>query len=139
MKKLFLLLVLPFFVQCNQSGNASKPTSPFTEENSSVNDKAKQDAKAKLEGYRQRVLKGESMATLAEQYSEDPGSAKNGGRYDGIVPGQMVKEFEDAAFALKAPGDVSEVFETQYGFHFIQLVARNGASLDVRHILVIPK
>ena len=139
MKKLFLLLTLPFLIQCNRTESESKPSSPFTAENSKVNDKAKQDAKAKLEGYRQRVLKGESMAILAEQYSEDPGSAKNGGRYDGIVPGQMVIEFEEAAFKLKAPGDVSEVFETQYGFHFIQLVARNGAALDVRHILVIPK
>ena len=139
MKKLFLLLALPFFTQCNQSENTSRPNSPFTAENSSVNDKAKQDAKAKLEGYRQRVLKGESMADLAEQYSEDPGSAKNGGRYDGIVPGQMVIEFEKAAFGLKEPGDISEVFETQYGFHFVQLVARNGAAIDVRHILVIPK
>jgi len=126
-------------IQCNNTESESKPNSPFTAENSKVNEKAKQDAKTKLEGYRQRVLKGESMTALAEQYSEDPGSAKNGGRYDGIVPGQMVPEFEKAAFALKAPGDVSEVFETQYGYHFIQLVARNGAAIDLRHILVIPK
>lgn len=139
MKKIFILLALPFLIRCNHTENESEPNSPFTVENSSVTEKAKQEAKAKLESYRQRVIKGESMGTLAEQYSEDPGSAKNGGRYDGIVPGQMVVEFEEAAFSLKNPGDVSEVFETKYGFHFIQLITRNGAAIDVRHILVIPK
>ena len=50
----------------------------------------------------------------------------------------MVKEFESIAFSLK-PGEISKVFETQYGFHFIQLVALHGALVDVRHILVMPK
>lgn len=63
------------------------------------------------------------MAVLAKQYSEDPDSAKEGGIYKDVAKGVMVPEFENAAFSLK-PGEVSEVFETQYGFHFVQLVAR---------------
>jgi peptidyl-prolyl cis-trans isomerase SurA len=102
-----------------------------------LSDEAKQ-AVARLEGYRQRVLKGESMATLATLYTEDPGSAKTGGRYDGITRGMFVPEFEAVAFKLKA-GEVSEIFETTYGYHFVQLVAIRGDVIDVRHILITPK
>ncbi|HXB41662.1 MAG TPA: peptidylprolyl isomerase [Bacteroidia bacterium] len=102
-----------------------------------LSDEAKQ-AVARLEGYRQRVLKGESMATLAAPYTEDPGSAKTGGRYDGITRGMFVPEFETVAFKLKV-GEVSEIFETNYGYHFVQLVAIRGDAIDVRHILITPK
>jgi hypothetical protein len=91
-----------------------------------------------IESYRQRVINGESMSDLAIKYSEDPGSAENGGRYDNIALGMMVPEFENVAFRLK-PNEVSEVFKTQYGFHFVQLIARRGNLIDLRHILVIPK
>lgn len=103
-----------------------------------VSDEAKKMVREQLEIYRQRVVKGESMAVLAALYSEDPGSAKNGGRYESVMRGMMVPEFEAVAFRLKA-GEVSEIFETTYGFHFIQLVARKGESVDVRHILMAPK
>lgn len=95
----------------------------------------KKDAKKLCEFYRQRVLKGESMASIAKLYSEDPGSAPNGGQYDGVVPGMMVPEFEKVAYSLKT-GEISEVFETQYGFHFIQLISRNGDKLSLRHLLI---
>lgn len=103
-----------------------------------ISDEAKTAAREQLETFRQRVTKGESMAVLAALYSEDPGSAKNGGRYESVMRGQMVPEFEAVAFRLKT-GEVSEIFETPYGFHFIQLVARKGESVDVRHILIAPK
>lgn len=103
--------------------------------NPPISEEAKEAAKATLESYRQRVLKGESMSVLAALYSEDPGSAKNGGRYESVMRGQFVPEFEAVAFRLK-PGEVSEVFSTTYGYHFIQLVARKGESVDVRHILL---
>jgi peptidyl-prolyl cis-trans isomerase SurA len=77
------------------------------------------------------------MKLLATLYSEDPGSAKVGG-FITMGRGQMVPEFEAAAFKLKE-GEVSNVFETNYGYHFIQLVKRKGELLDVRHILLIPK
>lgn len=95
----------------------------------------KKDAKKLAEYYRQRVLKGESMASIAKLYSEDPGSAPNGGLYTGIVRGQMVPEFESVAFKLK-PGEISEVFETQYGFHFIQLISNKNDVLSLRHLLI---
>ena len=94
------------------------------------------DAKKLAEFYRQRVLKGESMASIAKLYSEDPGSAPNGGQYKDVVKGMMVPEFEKVAFGLK-PGEISEVFETQYGFHFIQLISRKGDVLDLRHLLIM--
>ena len=103
-----------------------------------VTDEAKKAARAKLEGYRQRVLNGESMATIATLYTEDPGSIKTGGRYDGIARGQFVPEFEAVAFRLK-PNEVSEIFESSFGYHFIQLIARRGELVDVRHILVVAK
>lgn len=93
---------------------------------------------ARVESYRQRVLKGESMSTLAALYTEDPGSAKTGGRYDGIARGQFVPEFE-AAMVKLSPGGISEVFQTTYGFHFIQLIGIRGDLFDVRHILITPK
>jgi peptidyl-prolyl cis-trans isomerase SurA len=96
----------------------------------------KKDAKKLCEYYRQRVIRGESMASIAKLYSEDPGSAPNGGQYKNVVKGMMVTEFENVAFKLK-PGEISEVFETQYGFHFILLISRNGDVLDLRHLLIM--
>ncbi|MFN8116944.1 MAG: peptidylprolyl isomerase [Bacteroidia bacterium] len=95
----------------------------------------KKDAKKLCEYYRQRVLRGESMASIAKLYSEDPGSAQNGGQYNGIKMGMMVPEFEKVAYSLK-PGEISEVFETQFGFHFIQLISRKGDVLNLRHLLI---
>ena len=104
-----------------------------------VSDEAKKVAREKLEGYRQRVVSGEmSMATIAALYTEDPGSAKTGGRYDNIARGQFVPEFEAVAFRLK-PGEISEIFESSFGYHFIQLIARRGELVDVRHLLVTAK
>lgn len=96
-------------------------------------------AKKQLEEYRQQVVSGtKKMSTLATLYSEDPGSAKTGGRIDNVARGMMVPEFEAVAFKLKE-GEVSHVFETTYGYHFIELIKRKGELLDLRHILLIPK
>ncbi|MCX8081394.1 MAG: peptidylprolyl isomerase [Bacteroidia bacterium] len=103
-----------------------------------VSPEAKQLAREKLEGLRERVLKGESMSTLAKLYSEDPGSSHEGGLIENVYRGQMDPAFESVAFRLK-PGEVSKVFESSFGYHFIQLVARKGELLDLRHILIIPK
>jgi len=99
---------------------------------------AKQLARETLEGYRQRVLKGEKMTTLARLYSEDPGSAGEGGLIANVPRGVMDPAFEAVAFRLKT-GEVSNVFESSYGFHFIQLIQRKGDLVDLRHILIIPK
>jgi peptidyl-prolyl cis-trans isomerase SurA len=103
-----------------------------------VSEEAKKAARERLEGYRQRILNGESMSVLATLYTEDPGSANKGGRYDNITRGMFVPEFEAVAFRLK-PGEVSEVFQSAYGYHIVQLIARRGETVDVRHILVSAK
>jgi peptidyl-prolyl cis-trans isomerase SurA len=100
---------------------------------------AKKEARETIESYRQRVVSGQStIQILARLYSEDPGSAKDGGFYPNVARGVMDPSFEAVAFRLKTD-EVSQVFETAYGYHFIQLVARKGELLDLRHILIMPK
>ncbi len=103
-----------------------------------VSDQAKQDARAQIESYRSRIINGESFSVLAALYSEDPGSAKLGGQLPPFGRGQMVPEFEAVAFRLKKD-EISEIFETSYGFHFMQLISRKGEVVDCRHILISPK
>lgn len=101
--------------------------------------KAREETKARLNEYRGRIIKGQStMSTLARLYSDDEVSAKSGGLIQNAVRGQFVPEFESVAFRLK-PGEISEVFETAYGYHIIELVARRGEIVDVRHILLMPR
>ena len=100
---------------------------------------AKQQAFKTIQEYRKRVAEGQSsMSTMSRLYSEDPGSAKDGGFYGNVARGTMVPEFDAVAFRLK-PGELSQVFETSYGYHFIQLIQRKGDLLDLRHLLIIPK
>lgn len=101
-----------------------------------VSEEEKQSVKAKLESYRQRVLAGEDFATLAVLYSQD-GSSRNGGELGFVNRGELVPEFESAAFKLRK-GEVSEIVETKFGFHIIQLVERRGEQINVRHILIKP-
>ena len=81
------------------------------------------------------------FAELATQYSED-GSAVNGGDLDWFSRGVMVPEFEDAAFALTEPNQVSDIVQTDFGFHLIQLIERKDATdteeeqVHARHILI---
>lgn len=100
---------------------------------------AKKEARETLESYRQRIITGKAtMSTMARLYSEDPGSAKEGGFIPNVARGQMEPTFEAVAFRLKN-GEVSNVFETSYGYHFIELVQRKGELLDLKHILIMPK
>jgi len=98
----------------------------------------KQKFREKIEALRERVKAGEDMGVLAKTYSEDPGSASDGGDYGFIDRNTMVKEFTAWAFKLKA-GEISPVFETEYGFHFLQVLERRGEQVHVRHILIMPK
>jgi peptidyl-prolyl cis-trans isomerase SurA len=75
---------------------------------------------------------------MAKKYSEDFGSAKLGGRLGEFGRGRMVPEFEEVAFKMDE-GKISEVFESQYGFHIIKLNKRTGEVVDASHILLIPK
>lgn len=102
-----------------------------------IKPEAKKAAKEFIESLRQRVLKGESFATLAALYSKDPGSASKGGLYEDIARGQFVPEWDAWAFKLK-PNEVSEVFESVYGYFIIQLVERRGEEVTARSLLYYP-
>lgn len=139
MRILFFLLIAPFFANAqNSSENKTIENPKLLGTTEHVTETPKDKARKLTESYRQRVINGETMSSIATLYSEDPGSAKNGGRYDSIPRGMMVPEFESVAFNLK-PGEISNVFETKYGFHFIELIDRKGDLLNLRHLLVIPK
>jgi peptidyl-prolyl cis-trans isomerase SurA len=78
--------------------------------------------KQKLNALRERILKGEDFAGLAQTNSEDPGSAAQGGDLGWTGPGAFVPEFEQQLQALK-DGEISEPFKTQYGWHIVQMLA----------------
>ncbi|NQV01102.1 MAG: peptidylprolyl isomerase, partial [Bacteroidia bacterium] len=96
------------------------------------------EAREQLAGFKKRITKGDDFATLAILYSEDPGSAKQGGELGMFQRGDMRPQFEAAAFKLK-PEEVSDIVETEDGFHLIQMIERRGDFTNVRHILVQPK
>ncbi len=102
-----------------------------------VTEVQKQYTIEKLEGIRARIQKGEKFETLAILYSQDPGSAPKGGDLGYFGRGEMVPEFEAAAFRLK-PGEVSGIIRTKYGYHLLQLVERRGERVNARHILIKP-
>ena len=86
------------------------------------------------------VINGSSFATKAILYSQDPGSRSTGGKYtlNRSRRNQMVKEFEDVCYRLKE-GEVSEPFETDFGWHIVMVDKVRGQELDVRHILLKPE
>ena len=94
--------------------------------------------KERLLNLRNRILKGESFATLAILYSEDPGSAKKGGELGMYGRGELYPEFESVAYGLKE-GELSGIVETEAGYHIIQMIEKKGEFINVRHILLRPK
>ena len=92
----------------------------------------------RLNTFRKRVLNGEDFKVLAALYSDDPGSANNGGEIGFVSRGTFVPEFEKVAFRLKKD-EVSEIVKTNFGYHIIQLIERRGDQVNVRHILLKPK
>lgn len=96
--------------------------------------------KDELRNYTERVTKGETtFATLARLYSEDPGSARQGGEMDYTGRGMLDPAFANVAFNLTDPKKISKIVETEFGFHIIQLVDKRGDKIKVRHILIKPK
>ncbi len=98
----------------------------------------KLQVKERLYQIRKRILEGESFSTLAVLYSEDPGSARNGGELGFTGKGVFASEFEAAAFNLR-DGEISDVIETEFGFHIIQLIERRDDMVNCRHILLTAK
>ncbi|MBP3775022.1 MAG: peptidylprolyl isomerase [Bacteroidaceae bacterium] len=96
--------------------------------------------KQELLEYARRVNSGESsFATLARMYSEDQGSARQGGEIGYQGRAETVPEFSNVAFSLTDPKTVSKIVKTEYGYHIIQLIGRRGDKVNVRHILRKPQ
>lgn len=99
----------------------------------------KLEVKDRLYQIRKRILSGESsFSTMAILYSEDPGSARKGGELGFVGKGEFAPAFETAAFNLR-DGEISEVIETEFGFHIIQLIERRDDMVNCRHILLTAK
>lgn len=104
-----------------------------------VNAEEKAKARARIEEYRQRITEGgESFAELAKKYSDDPGSGSKGGDLGWQKRGTFVPEFEATVYNLE-PDQVSQIIETEFGFHIIQLLERRGNLVHARHILIRPE
>jgi len=92
----------------------------------------------RLKEIKKQVQEGASFTTKAVLYTEDPGSRASGGFYKINKKTPFVKEFKDVAYSLQE-GEISEPFETEFGFHIIYLEKIKGQDLELRHILMTPK
>lgn len=103
-----------------------------------VPESEKQKIINRLNEFRQDIVENDaSFNTKAVLYSQDPGSKSSGGRISLSRQDPFAKEFKDAAFSLQE-GEVSEPFETEFGFHLLTVDKIRGQQVDVRHILLIP-
>jgi len=103
-----------------------------------VSQEEKQKVIDKLRQIKAEVLEGASFYSKAVLYSEDPGSSSSGGFIKMNRKSPLVKEFKEAAFSTEE-GQISEPFETEYGYHIIFVEKVRGQELDVRHILMSPR
>ncbi|KAB1157130.1 peptidylprolyl isomerase [Flavobacterium luteum] len=102
-----------------------------------ITEAEKQKVIDKLKEFKKEVQEGSSFSTKAVLYSQDPGSSSNGGYYKMNKKTPFVKEFKDVAFSL-AEGEISEPFETDFGFHIIYVEKIKGQEVELRHILLVP-
>ncbi|WP_027421212.1 peptidylprolyl isomerase [Crocinitomix catalasitica] len=103
-----------------------------------VTEKDQEIARKKLDQIRTDIIEGKMLFGTAAFESEDPGSRLNGGGLGWQTRGTMVPEFEAVIYKLEK-GEISEVFETPYGYHIIKLIERKGDNYDSKHILIMPK
>lgn len=104
-----------------------------------VNPVKKQEAYVELSTIRKMITaEKKDFAEIASTYSDDVGSARVGGDLGWQKRGTFVPEFESVAYNLE-PGELSEIFETPFGYHFVQLLERRGNMLHTRHILITPE
>lgn len=120
MNKLFYIFFFCTFFGFGQTGLKSRD---------------KDEAKLFIDSLRNEIVKGTQFSVLAALYSEDPGSAKQGGLLSPFTRGQMVPEFESVAFKSEV-GILSDVFETKFGFHILQVIGKEGEKVSARHILI---
>ena len=92
----------------------------------------------KLNEFKSDIAAGSSFYSKAVLYSQDPGSKSNGGYMKVNRKSPLVKEFKEVAFSLDE-GQISEPFETEYGFHIIYIEKIKGQDVELRHILIAPK
>jgi len=99
-----------------------------------------EDVKRRLRDYTDQVNSGKTpFSVLARLYSEDKGSAVNGGEMPFYGRGQLDPAFSNVAFNLQDPAKVSKIVESEFGFHIIQLIEKRGDRIKVRHILLKPR
>lgn len=104
-----------------------------------VDPRIKENMFAKLRKMKQDIFDGNAdFATLAKQYSEDPGSGPQGGDLGFFRRGELAPEYEATALGLRL-GEISDPVETDFGIHMIQLLENRGTTFNTRHILLIPK
>jgi len=103
-----------------------------------ITEKEDLEVKAKLRDLKKRAENGENFATLAILYSEDPGSARNGGEMDYVGRAMLDQSFANEAFNLKAD-QISKIVKSEFGYHIIQMIDRKGEKIKCRHILIRPK
>tara|TARA_B100001245_G_scaffold173103_1_gene131592 strand:- start:1039 stop:2346 length:1308 start_codon:yes stop_codon:yes gene_type:complete len=99
---------------------------------------SKNTALKQIKDIRIQILGGEPFESLAQTFSEDPGSKSKGGSLGLVSRGSLVKEFETVAFTLE-PGIVSDPVETVFGYHLINVQEKQGDKVKVNHILISPK
>lgn len=103
-----------------------------------VSDEEKRKTRDKLNGIRNEILRGADFGLKAKRYSDDRGSAERGGELGLMSREELVPEFAGVAFRLK-PGEISEIVESEFGFHIIELVEKRGELANFRHILIKPE
>lgn len=102
-----------------------------------VNETEKSKAFEKIKNIKSQLENGEPFENLAKKYSDDPGSGSKGGDLGWVKRGTFVPKFEAAAYTLKK-NEISDIVESEYGYHIIQLLERRGNTIHTRHILVKP-
>lgn len=103
-----------------------------------ISDVEKQKAIDRLKQIKKEVEEGANFFSKAVLYTDDKASSSTGGYYKINRKTQFVKEFKDVAFTL-AEGEISEPFETEFGFHIIKVEKIRGQDVELRHILIAPK